>query len=93
MSEKERYSSIRERSYAFIQETVAEDPDLEGAVLLGFMVVAEWQAPNGGRWLSKVSGDSAKTLPPWRERMLGFEVAHEWWASEGADEEEDDASP
>jgi hypothetical protein len=88
MSEEEQSTSAREQAYAFIQETVAEDEDLEGAVLLGFLIVGEWQAPNGQRWLSKISGDSARTLPAWRERMLGFEVSHEWWDSEGADEEE-----
>ena len=79
--------SLRERTYNFVQETGTEDDDLEGAVLIGFLLIGEWQAPNGNRWLSKVSGDHTSELSPWRERGMAFEVAHEWWD----DEREEDA--
>ena len=79
--------SLREQAYDFVQSTHDDDEDLEGAVLTGFLIVAEWQAPDGNRWLSKISGDGSKDLSAWRERMLGFEVAHHWWD----DEREDDA--
>jgi len=78
----EQEETTRERAYAFVQSTHTDDEDLEGAVLTGFLIVGEWQAPDGSRWLSKLSGDSSRSLPPWRERMFGFEVAHEWWDDE-----------
>ena len=80
--------SLREDIYEFLQNTGKEDEDLEEAVLVGFMVVSEWQSPDGSRWLSKISGDHDRVLPPWRERMLGFEVAHEWWDDEREDDSE-----
>lgn len=79
--------SVRERTYEFVQSTHVDDEDLENAVLVGFLLVAEWQAPDERRWLSKVSGDSSRPLPPWRERMMGFEVAHEWWDDEREEED------
>jgi len=77
--EEARDALVREQVYELVQSSVSGDEDLEGAVLLGFLIVAEWQAPDGNRWLSKVSGDSSRELPAWRERMFGFEVAHKWW--------------
>lgn len=78
----EEDDTLREQAYEFVQGTHDTDEDLEGAILVGFLIVAEWQAPDGERWLSKISGDSSRALPAWRERMLGFEVAHEWWDDE-----------
>lgn len=82
--------SPRESLYAEIQRH-AGDSELtdapQDAVLLQFLLVAEWESPNGDRWISKLSGDHARTLPPWRERGLASEVLHGGWDS---DDEDDD---
>jgi hypothetical protein len=41
-----------------IQRTAAEDEDLNGSVLMGWVVVAEWMSPEGQKWLSRSSGDA-----------------------------------
>lgn len=64
----------REILYEAIQSSINERDDLEGSVLLGFAIIAEWQAPDGHKWLTKLSGDMFGELPPWRERMFGNEL-------------------
>lgn len=64
----EQFASARQRLYEVIQETGRQDEQLEGTVLVGFMVVAEWRGSNGEQWLSKLSGDHGGSLPPWRQR-------------------------
>ena len=82
-------SSVRETLHETIQATAAADDNLADSVLLGFLVVGEWQAPDGDRWLSKVSGDaSGRELSPWRERGFGHEVANLWWPNDGGDEDD-----
>lgn len=50
-----------------IQRTNATDEDLDGAVLMGWVVIAEWMAPTGERWLSKVAGNaSGEGCPEWQ---------------------------
>ena len=46
----------------------------DGSLLVGWLVVAEWEAPNGDRWLSKFSGDAHRELTQWRERGYAHEV-------------------
>lgn len=71
--------TARDALYALIQSH-AGDSDFTGApedaVLVGFLVVAEWAAPDGERWISKNSGDASETLPSWRERGYAAEVVH-----------------
>ncbi len=78
---------LRDRIFETLQASAAEDEDLEGAMLLGFVVLAEWQAPDRERWLSKVSGDHSEPLPPWRERMFAYELAFHWENSINDDDE------
>jgi hypothetical protein len=68
--------NYREFLYEAIQASIAERNDLEGSILLGYVIVAEWQAPNGHKWLTKLSGDAFNELPPWRERMFGHELTN-----------------
>lgn len=83
----------REVLYNAIQGSINERDDLEGSVLLGYAIVAEWQSPNGHKWLTKLSGDAFGELPPWRERMLGHELvtweAYTPPAMSSEDEDED----
>lgn len=56
MSAAER---VRGRLHETIQGTVALDETLpEGSMLLGWVAIAEWMAPDGRRWLSIVDGDA-----------------------------------
>lgn len=34
-----------------------DDPQFDGAMLTGYVVVAEWAMPDGERWLTKTAGD------------------------------------
>jgi hypothetical protein len=79
--------SERERLFEAIDET--SDPDLEGTVLVGFLVIAEWRGPDGAQWLSKISGDHGQTLPTWRQRGYAAEVLHDMWGDQPEDEELD----
>lgn len=50
-----------------IQASAATDDELEGAVLMGWVLVAEWMAPSGQRWLSKVDGSATgEGCPAWQ---------------------------
>lgn len=66
--------NIREELYQTIQGSITESAEIEGSVLLGYVLVAEWRSPNGQQWLTKLSGDAFEQLPPWRERMFGLEL-------------------
>lgn len=84
--------TARDQLYSTIQ-SAAGDPEFTGApadaVLTGFIVVAEWEAPDGDRWISKNSGDAFRGLPPWRERGLAAEVVHGFWGNDDEDEDEE----
>jgi hypothetical protein len=79
----------REALFEAIQTTARDDKDIEGAVLIGFLVVAEWKAPDGdGVWISKISGDYSGPLPPWRQRGYASEVVNAFWEDESNEERE-----
>jgi hypothetical protein len=62
---------IREMIHQTMQATSAGDEDIDGAVLVGWVVVSEWVAPDGSRWLSRCSGNgsgSGRDLPAWQEQ-------------------------
>lgn len=86
--------SARECIYAEVQSHAGDEETGAPAesVLTGFLMIAEWESPNGDRWISKLSGDHSRTLPPWRERGLAAEVLHAWWGDEtdGGDEDNDE---
>lgn len=75
-------TTARDCIYAEIQRH-AGDPEATGApadaILTQFLVIAEWETPTGERWISKISGDHGRILPPWRERGLAAEVLHTDW--------------
>lgn len=82
---------VRHRIHEAIQEGITDDSDLDGAVLLSFVAIAEFQAPNREKWMTKVSGDpNGDCLPPWRERMFAYELCFHWENAVDAAEEEED---
>lgn len=64
-------NELRERLYkGLVEATELKDgrtlPD--GSLLLGWVAVAEWQAPDGGRWLSGFNGDiNHGALTAWQQ--------------------------
>jgi hypothetical protein len=80
--------NTREQLYGAIQATASQDDELSDNVLVGFLVVAEWRGPDGGQWLSKVSGDHGANLPTWRQRGYAAEVLHDMWGQESEEENE-----
>jgi hypothetical protein len=76
---------VRKRLYDEIQSHagVPEITDApENSILTQFLIIAEWEAQDGVRWISKISGDAFRSLPPWRERGLAAEVLHGDWYDE-----------
>lgn len=81
---------VREVLFEATQATAVQDDDLESSVLVGFLVVAEWRAPNGDNWLSKVSGDHSSSLSTWRQRGYAAEVMHDMWVDQSDDSRPDE---
>lgn len=81
-------ANARERLFEVIQETAQSDRSLEGTVLVGFMVIAEWRGNDGEQWLSKVSGDHSSNLPSWRQRGYAAEVVHDMWGDQPEGEDD-----
>lgn len=72
-----------------IQATASTDEELNGAVLMGWVVVAEWMSPAGQRWLSRVDGSaSGEGCPAWQ--VQGY-LHNALFEPEGFSREEDEA--
>lgn len=52
---------LREALQATLNE---DDEDFDGAVITGYVVIAEWSASDGERWLSRAAGDLNDEGPP-----------------------------
>jgi hypothetical protein len=65
---EEREIAARKRIHAAVQESNDSDPSIEGAILIGYVMVAEWMDPEGERWLSTISGIQGgdDSPPPWQ---------------------------
>jgi hypothetical protein len=74
-----------------LQRSANEDPEMEGAVLIGWVAVAEWMAPDGGRWLSKVHGlSNGDDCPTWTQQGYLHNALHHGDTFSRDDDEEDD---
>jgi hypothetical protein len=79
------------RSYLHrsIQASVREDRDdeLEGAVLMGWLVIAEWMHPSGYRWLSKLTANAQgdRDCPDWQWQGYAHNALHDWPEAEDDD--------
>lgn len=97
MSEEAQHSSVREHLHEQIQSTVALDEELpEGTMLKGWVLVAEWVAPDNGAWLTRLSGGpglgEGNGLPEWQEQGYlhnALTCGHMFGAGEAEDDEED----
>ncbi len=61
---------VRGTLHEAFQTTISVDESLpEGAMLLGWVGIAEWMAPDGKRWLSIVDGNSNREgCPAWQRQ-------------------------
>lgn len=52
----------------------------DAGVVVGWVLIAEWQGDDGNRWLSKMSSNAMgdKGLPSWHERGYCQEVVLHW---------------
>lgn len=71
--------SPRQRLHDAIQSTHETEEDLEGGVLIGWTVVAEWMDGEGKRWLSGLSGSNGgEDDPPiWQTQGYLYNALHE----------------
>jgi hypothetical protein len=73
--------------HAAIEEAIRADPDLDGHVCSGFLVVFEAAGADGMRWLCSRSGDALgeSDLTPWAaDGMVRYALEQGFF---GADEE------
>lgn len=48
-----------------LQRTINhDDEEFDGAILTGYVVIAEWHKPDGSKWLTKTAGDLNDDGPP-----------------------------
>lgn len=96
MSEDTQNPSVREHLHESIQSTVALEEKLpEGSMLKGWVVIAEWVAPNNEGWLTRMSGgpgtvNEDRNLPEWQEQGYLHNALHSWGWGDGSDPDEDE---
>jgi hypothetical protein len=68
-----------------IQGTADHDDEIEGALLTGFVAIAEWMSPSGEKWLSMIHGSGAgdAALPMWQVRGYLHEALYDWPKPDG----------
>ncbi|HEX2292910.1 MAG TPA: hypothetical protein VHH55_06315 [Gaiellaceae bacterium] len=72
-----------EQLHEAIQSSQGENSRLESAVLVGWVVVAEWVAPDGTRSLTRMSGTPGGSVPPeWQTRGYLHEALFGKWNAE-----------
>jgi hypothetical protein len=78
----------RETVAAALMSTATDENESDGHMLLGFVTIAEWLAPDGRRFLGIVSGTDSGELPEWTIQgyLAGAQGSLADWAT--ADEDE-----
>lgn len=79
----------RKRIHEAIQASRAGS-ELDGAVLVGWVTVAEWMSPDGERWITCASGESGGESAPavWRsEGLLHHALNGDWSRAKDLDDE------
>ena len=78
-------NSVRDYLHRSIQDTTTlddSDPDdnLDGAILLGWVTVAEWMHPTGDRWLSMISANTTgdQQAPDWVVQGYLHHALYDW---------------
>lgn len=47
-----------------LEQPIRNYADLDGAMLVGWVVLGEWSDPEGERWITKTAGDVNDANPP-----------------------------
>ncbi|HKI23103.1 MAG TPA: hypothetical protein VKA24_06765 [Gaiellaceae bacterium] len=69
-----------EKLHDAIQVSQEDNGRLDSAVLVGWVVVAEWVGPDGTRTLTRMSGTPGGTVPPeWQTRGYLHEALFGKW--------------
>lgn len=72
-------SDPQARLHEQIQAHAAQEEHLDGAMLMGWVTVAEWMGPDGNRWLSRFSwSSSGREPPPWTTAGYLHEALYSW---------------
>jgi hypothetical protein len=63
-----------------LEASAAENDALDGSVLVGWVVIAEWVGPNGVRSLVRMGGTPGGSAPPtWQTRGYLHEALFGHW--------------
>ena len=71
----------KQKIHDAVQESTRSDADLGEAVLIGWVVVAEWMDGDGARWLSRMGSpaDPSRSLPAWQSTgYLHYALTEDW---------------
>lgn len=84
--------SVRDHLHQAIQATAHDQPDIDGSVLLGWVTIAEWVAPDGNRWLSRISSNATgdREAADWQLQGYLHNALNDWPKTN--DEDDDEAS-
>lgn len=67
-----------------IEASASENEKLDGSVLVGWVVIAEWVSADGMRSLVRMSGTPGGTIPPtWQSRGYLHEALFGDWNDPG----------
>ncbi len=69
---------VRQPIHTAVQHALNADEESAGSVVTGWVCVAESMAPDGRKWLSRVSSDASgeRRLPRWTEQGLLHNALH-----------------
>ena len=78
--EPEGEMDARKLVHEVVQTTNDSNPDLEGSVLTGWVLISEWSDPEGQRWLSRLSGSGMgeSSPPPWQQQGYLWNALNGW---------------
>lgn len=93
----EETQTVRQHLHDALQGSVPLDECLpDGTLLKGWVVVAEWVAPDNNGWLTRLSGGPGRTdedtgLPEWQEQGYLHNALHcgHMFGADEADEDDD----
>jgi hypothetical protein len=76
---KER-ETPRKRVWDAMQDSTDGDEEIHGAILTGFVLVAEWMDGDGQRWLSLLHGSNGgeSDAPEWQRQGYLHNALYEW---------------
>lgn len=87
MDEDDDKKLVAEKVSNVFQENALATPDGR-SVLLGWVAICEWKAPDNERWLSLTGADALGDFPPeWQIQGYLFNGLHDEWDRDGEDDD------